>query len=80
LRHGVVANETRAKAAESVDGPRPTPENSELRLTLLINYWDRRPMPPNCRDYDGTIYSAILNERIDMPGDSSARNGSMGMW
>jgi len=27
-----------------------------LRLTLLVNYWDRRPAPPNCRDYDGTIY------------------------
>jgi hypothetical protein len=45
----------------------PAPESSELRLTLLINYWDRRPMPPNCRDYDGTIYPAILNERSDAP-------------
>jgi hypothetical protein len=69
LRHGVVANEASAKAAAPVDGTGPTPEYSELRLTLLINYWHRRPMPPNCRDYDGTIYSAILNERVDMQGD-----------
>jgi hypothetical protein len=33
----------------------------------LVNYWDRRPMPPNCRDYDGSIYAAILNERVDTP-------------
>jgi len=73
LRHGVVADETRAKAAESVDRSGPTPECSELRLTLLINYWDRRPMPPNCRDYDGTIYPAIFNERLDVPAASGER-------
>jgi hypothetical protein len=70
LRHGVVADEERAKAPEPVNGPGPTQEHSELRLTLLINYWDRRPLPPNCRDYDGTIYPAILNERTDLPAAS----------
>src|SRR6266404_4224803 len=73
LRHGVVADETRAKAAESVDRSGPIPECSELRLTLLINYWDRRPMPPNCRDYDGAIYPAIFNERLDVPAASGER-------
>jgi TnpA family transposase len=37
------------------------------------NYWDRRPMPPICRDYGGTIYPAILNERIDVPTASGQR-------
>ena len=58
LRHGVVAN----GAAEKPAGrSRKTKKSPELRLTLLVNYWDRRPMPPNCRDYDGTVYNALLN-------------------
>ena len=36
-----------------------TKRSPELRLTLLVNYWDRRPMPPNCRDYDGSVYGAL---------------------
>jgi len=56
LRHGVVAN----GAAEKPAGrSRKTKKSPELRLTLLVNYWDRRPMPPNCRDYDGTVYNAL---------------------
>ena len=56
LRYGVVAN----GAAQKPPGRSRKPEKSaELRLTLLVNYWDRRPMPPNCRDYDGTIYNAL---------------------
>jgi hypothetical protein len=51
LRHGVEAKPAKGK-----------PSN-ELRLTLLVNFWDRRPVPPNCRDYDGTIYGA-LQERL----------------
>ncbi len=59
LRHGIVAQDdglptdNRAKDAASPH---------ELRLTLLVNYWDRRPAPPNCRDYDGSIYPATQNE------------------
>jgi len=56
LRHGVVAN----GASDTAD--RHSSERADasgLRLTLLINYWDRRPVPPNCRDYDGTIYSSL---------------------
>src|SRR5262249_51453101 len=49
LRHGVVANQTRTDA-RSAQNAKPPP----MRLTLLVNYWDRRPSPPNCRDYDGT--------------------------
>jgi len=51
LCHGVVAH---------TDGPGRRP--SGLRLTLLVNYWDRRPMPPNCRDYDGSVYQAFRHE------------------
>jgi hypothetical protein len=54
LRHGVVANGTGRETAKS----------PKLRLTLLINYWDRRPAPPNCRLYDGTIYPSIKNEGV----------------
>ena len=58
LRHGVVAN----GAAEKPAGrSRKTKKSPELRLTLLVNYWDRRPMRPNCRDYDGTVYGALQN-------------------
>jgi hypothetical protein len=56
LRHGVVANGAGQKPP---DHPAKTTRSPELRLTLLVNYWDRRPMPPNCRDYDGSIYSAL---------------------
>jgi hypothetical protein len=61
LRHGVVFNE----AAQEADGPsRQADEPPELRLTLLVNYWDRRPAPPNCRDYDGTIYPSIQHQAV----------------
>ena len=56
LRHGVVA-----KGAPPPGRSRKTQKSPELRLTLLVNYWDRRPMPPNCRDYDGTVYQALQN-------------------
>jgi hypothetical protein len=61
LRHGVVPN-----GADSKDGSKKTHEASDIRLTLLVNYWDRRPAPPNCRDYDGSIYPAILTEALSM--------------
>ena len=59
LRHGVVANGTSQKPRGR---SRKTEKSPELRLTLLVNYWDRRPMPPNCRDYDGTVYQALQND------------------
>ena len=67
LRHGVVANGTTKK---QFGRPRKNEEQPELRLTLLVNYWDRRPSAPNCQDYDGTVYQAIRNERISPPAKS----------
>jgi hypothetical protein len=56
LYHGVVAN----GAAQNTSGrSRKTKKPPELRLTLLVNYWDRRPLPPICRDYDGSVYKAL---------------------
>ena len=47
LYHGVLAE----KAARKPAG---------MRLTLLVNYWNRRPLPPVCRDYDGSVYASLL--------------------
>jgi hypothetical protein len=55
LYHGVVANGEKEQDASPVH-PR------ELRLTFLVNFWDRRPLPPVCRNYDGTVYQALLEE------------------
>ena len=51
LRHGVIP-------AESLAAP-AVPEDEELRLTFLVNFWDRRPLPPLCFDYDGSIYPRL---------------------
>ena len=59
LRHGVVANGAGETPPDQQKKTKPAPE---LRLTLLVNYWDRRPMPPNCRDYDGSVYGALQEE------------------
>ena len=67
LRHGVVANGTPQKAGKRSNGAAKSPA---LRLTLLINYWDRRPAPPNCRDYDGSIYPSIQMESFNSPSAS----------
>ena len=67
LRHGVVFNE----GAQGADGRSRQPDKPpELRLTLLVNYWDRRPAPPNCRDYDGTIYPSIQHQAASPAADS----------
>jgi hypothetical protein len=61
LRHGVIPNQeasTQSSKAKDKDNP------SELRLTLLVNYWHRRPLEPVCLDYDGTIYAALKENRI----------------
>jgi hypothetical protein len=52
-RHGVIP--------EKQEGERKT---SETRLTLLVNYWDRRPLPPVCFDYDGTIYGDLKSPEV----------------
>ncbi|MEM7303568.1 MAG: hypothetical protein AAF468_21015 [Pseudomonadota bacterium] len=38
------------------------PASEELRLTLLVNFWDVRPSPPVCRDYDGSIYRPLMEK------------------
>lgn len=60
LRHGVVTQEDGTGSNNPASGKNTS---SELRLTLLVNYWNRRPSPPNCRDYDGSIYRALQDER-----------------
>src|SRR6266480_1507951 len=70
LRHGVVAHSDKQVAGDLVAGAE---KSRELRLTLLVNYWDRRPAPPNCRYYDGSIYRAIQDEGSRAAG---ARRGS----
>ncbi|MGI9354803.1 MAG: hypothetical protein ACR2PF_06550 [Rhizobiaceae bacterium] len=50
LRHGVIPT-----------GKNRRQETPELRLTLLINYWHRRPSAPICRDYDGSMYPSLMD-------------------
>src|SRR6267143_6987437 len=70
LRHGVVANEAGKKLPS---GSRKSDKASELRLTLLVNYWDRRSSPPNCQDYDGTVYRSIQDEGVSPTAVSRRR-------
>jgi hypothetical protein len=70
LRHGVVANGATKKPAGEFKKSERSPE---LRLTLLVNFWDRRPSPPNCQDYDGTIYRSIQDAGIGPAAGSRRR-------
>lgn len=49
LQHGVLAT-------------RSPLEPRSLRLTFLVNFWDRRPLPPVCSDYDGSVYRALKDK------------------
>src|SRR5882762_7712152 len=60
LRHGVVVKPARS---QHVSNSKKMDKSPKLRLTLLVNYWDRRPIPPVCRDYDGTIYGALQSSK-----------------
>jgi len=51
LRHGVIPDFSK------IDEQDP----DENRLSLLVNYWDRRPSAPICSDYDGTVYPSLAN-------------------
>ena len=53
------------------------PRQAGLRLTLLVNYWDRRPLPPVCRDYDGTIYAALCNAKAESSEHPNAQDIAM---
>jgi hypothetical protein len=62
LRHGVIPTaEAATRAGNDADGG----ASAELRLSLLVNFWQRRPMPPVCLDYDGTIYPSLRLETGD---------------
>lgn len=56
LRHGVIPAEANDAGADAEEDESEPPE---LRLSLLVNYWSRRPLPPLCFDYDGTIYPSL---------------------
>lgn len=53
LRHGVLPREGQAPSAAE-------PGTPAFRLSLLVNYWHRRPQPPVCYDYDGSIYPSLM--------------------
>ena len=56
LYHGVIADkDLNLHGRRAKKSRRPT----EPRMSLLINFWDRRPLPPVCRDYDGSVYGAL---------------------
>ena len=59
LRHGVIPNPVESKRSSKTKS-----KSSELRLTLLVNYWHRRPLEPVCSDYDGSIYAALKHKRV----------------
>jgi len=61
LYHGVVTDQATLKPNGVSRNGKHSPN---LRLTLLINYWDRRPLLPVCRNYDGSVYQA-LQERYE---------------
>jgi hypothetical protein len=71
LRHGVIHESEGSERRGSREKRRKT---SELRLTLLVNYWHRRPLGPICIDYDGTIYAALKDDRLDRVAEPSASN------
>ena len=62
LRHGVVPNSGGSERATTEESGRA---ESELRLSLLVNYWDRRPLSPMGMDFDGTIYACLRDEETE---------------
>jgi len=49
LRHGVIPDISKLEQ----DDP------DAYRLTLLVNYWDRKPSAPVCSIYDGSVYTGL---------------------
>jgi hypothetical protein len=68
-RHGVIPGSGRSESASAKEDGSAA---FELRLTLLVNFWDRRPLPPICFDYDGTIYSRLKDEDVFRPKSPDA--------
>ncbi len=65
LRHGVIPNPDKLKL-----DPRRPDGKPERRLTLLVNYWHQRPLPPICNAYDGSVYPSL---RLDELSDQKER-------
>ncbi|MGI9264869.1 MAG: hypothetical protein ACR2QU_08060 [Gammaproteobacteria bacterium] len=61
LRHGVLPDSGSADGLHSAADDNSIPE---LRLTLLLNYWAQRPLPPICFDYDGSIYGGLQSADV----------------
>lgn len=59
-RHGVIPRARRGRSPRGEDDG----EAAQWRLSLLVNYWERRPLPPVCIDYDGSIYGQLRDERF----------------
>lgn len=78
LYHGVIAEPASRSTVPTSNGGE---KSNEMRLTLLINYWDRRPLPPVCRDYDGSVYAALQKglsrkvARANLAGHVSLKTG-----
>ncbi|MEX0347156.1 MAG: hypothetical protein AB3N20_19695 [Rhizobiaceae bacterium] len=64
LRHGVVPDPEKLH----LDPKRPdgTPER---RLTLLVNFWNRKPLAPVCNEYDGSIYPSLRESFLTAASD-----------
>ena len=64
LRHGVVPDPEKLH----LDPKRPD-GSPERRLTLLVNYWNRKPLAPVCNEYDGSIYPSLRENFIAATSD-----------
>ncbi len=69
LRHGVIPGWGNTEASNATKS-----KSDELRLTLLVNYWHRRPLAPICTDYDGTVYSKLRTEFLERAETPNASN------
>ncbi len=58
LRHGVIPDEGVIEREGLSSDQRKA---HERRLTLLVNFWHRRPLAPICNDYDGSVYPSLTN-------------------
>lgn len=74
LRHGVIPNWNKPDGADNMDASNDF--SDDLRLTLLVNYWHRRPLPPICTDYDGSIYAALKSEECNRAKKHSTHHAS----
>ncbi len=72
LYHGVVPNPESVKRANDNKTENDLPE---ARLTLLVNYCDRRPLPPSCDDYDGSVYGCLQKGNVYFSNKGKKRKG-----